>query len=100
MLESLFGGSKPEPDHAKRIKEWVRSAASPSADAHIMVTQVACPDSDCPDVETIIAIMEPGAPARRYKIFKSIAQVTQADVLATIALSDAASHSRALEQKK
>jgi len=100
MLGSPFGGSKPEADHARRVKEWVRSVAPPSAEAHIMVTQVACPDADCPDVETIIAIMEPGAPARRYKIFKSIAQVTQEDVLATITLSDAASHSRALEQKK
>lgn len=100
MFTSSFSGSGPERAHVLRVKQWAHELLRPTADAHIMVTQVACPDIDCPDVESVVAVLRPGQPPARYKIFKALRDVTRDDLLAVVALKHAAPRLSSSESSK
>jgi hypothetical protein len=47
----------------------------------VMVSELRCAEDDCPDVETVIAVLgEPGK-ARKHKLLKSMSEVTRDDVM-------------------
>jgi hypothetical protein len=46
----------------------------------VTVSEIACPDPGCPDLETAILIMHPDSKTRAVKIRKPIAAVTEQDV--------------------
>ena len=46
----------------------------------VTVSEIACPDPGCPDLETAILIMHPDAKSCAVKIRKPIAAVTEQDV--------------------
>lgn len=50
-------GSAPKAgaDHINRLKDVVRKAAGLDADAPVLVQQLACVESGCPPVETVVA---------------------------------------------
>jgi len=78
---NLFG-QRPssDPDVTSRIKAWVREIMGLSEDVVIMVTELRCAEDDCPDVETVIAVMgEPGQ-ARKHRLLKPASEVTRDDV--------------------
>ena len=83
---NLFG-QKPSHDPAvtARVKDWVREVMSLPDDVTVMVTELRCAEADCPDVETVIAVLgEPGM-ARKHKLLKPIAEVTFYDVMSLAA---------------
>jgi len=78
---TLFG-QRPAPDLEAnaRVKGWLRELLGLPDDAVVMVSELRCQDDDCPDVETVIAVMgEPGK-ARKHKLFKPLADVTREDI--------------------
>lgn len=83
---NLFGqGPKADPAALARVKGWVREVFGLADDAVVMVTELRCAEDDCPDVETVIAVMgEPGK-ARRHKLPKPAADVTRAEVISLAA---------------
>lgn len=83
---TLFG-DKPRTDPAAvaRVKGWAAELFGLAPDAAVMVTELRCAEDDCPDVETVIAVLgEPGR-ARSHKLLKPVAEVTRAEVAALAA---------------
>jgi hypothetical protein len=74
----LFGqGPRPDPAAIARLKVWAREAFGLPDDAAVLVTELRCAEDDCPDVETVIAVLgEPGM-ARRHKLLKPVGEVTR-----------------------
>ena len=50
-------------------------------DMVVMVTELRCAEDDCPDVETVIAVLgEPGQ-SRKHKLLMPMIEVTKMDVM-------------------
>jgi hypothetical protein len=80
-LGSLFGRAAPrDPEIVARIKEWTTLALDLPAGTVMTVSEIACPDPGCPDMETVILIMRPRDKTRAYKIARVIGEVTEPDV--------------------
>lgn len=69
-----------QPDVAARLRDWVRAVVDLTDDVAVTVTQLSCRDSDCAQVETVLAVLHPGAPLSRVLALPA-AQVCAADVL-------------------
>jgi hypothetical protein len=82
MLNLLGGGPKPDPEALARIKGWTREAFALADDAVVMVTELRCQEDDCPDVETVIAVMTGPGLTRRFKLMKPAGEVTPEEVAA------------------
>ena len=83
--EPAANGAEAEAErHAQRqrIKEAVRKVLAPGEDAVISVSELACREDGCPDVETVIGIHEAGAPERRLRLHMPLAAVGLADIAA------------------
>lgn len=74
-----------DPEVASRIKHWVREVMGLSDDATVMVTELHCAEEDCPDVETVIAVLGDPGKARKHKLPKPMAEVTRYDVMSLAA---------------
>ncbi|ACA16580.1 conserved hypothetical protein [Methylobacterium sp. 4-46] len=51
----------------------------------LSVTELACADPGCPDVETIVLVMREGEPSRALRIPRPLAEVEEADIAALCA---------------
>lgn len=51
----------------------------------MLVTELACDDPDCPDMETVIALLEEGRDPRTARIFLPASEVTEAHVYTALA---------------
>jgi len=72
----------PEPslEATTRVKSWVREHLQLPDEVTVLVTELRCQEAGCPDLETVVAVLgAPGRP-RQFKVFKPVAEVTQADV--------------------
>ena len=81
MNFDLFGSRpKHDPQHLAAIKQWAADEFHLAEDVPILVTELRCTEPGCPPLETVIAVMDvPGKP-RQFKVHKSIAEITLADV--------------------
>lgn len=70
----------PRPDRARVefIKTWVREALH-NDEVTVLVTELRCTKTECPTVETVIALVEPGR-TRRWNVPKAIAELDEASV--------------------
>ena len=85
MINLFSQGPKSDPEVTSRIKKWVREVMGLPDDVVVMVSELRCAEDDCPDVETVIAVMgEPGQ-ARKHKLLKPASEVTRDDVLSLAA---------------
>ncbi|MCA2985180.1 hypothetical protein [Gemmatimonas sp.] len=67
-----------------RIKTWARELLAIDSDTTVLVTELQCSEPGCPPIETVIAVLAPGAP-RQYKVHRAIAEVTRADLETVVA---------------
>ncbi len=67
-------------DGVKRVKIWLAAHAAVNESDAVMVTEVQCSEDGCPPIETILALLRPGRDARKWKIHKRVADVTEDDV--------------------
>jgi hypothetical protein len=81
---NLFG-QKPshDPAVALRVKGWAREMLGLGDDVAVTVMQLNCAEDDCPDVETVVAVLEPGS-QRKFKVLKPLAEVTRDDLAAAL----------------
>jgi hypothetical protein len=84
-LNPLGGGTTPDPEALSRIKGWTREAFALPDDVVVMATELRCREDDCPDVETVLAVLDGPGRTRRFKLFKPAADVTRDDVFALTA---------------
>jgi len=81
-MEDILGLGRPAPSGAaSRIKTWVRAARGLDDDVVVMVSELSCHEDGCPDVETVIVVMQAGAEAKT-KLPKPMAEVTEAEIQA------------------
>jgi len=67
------------PEKTRQIKAWVREFHALSEDVVVSVTELACRDAGCPDVETVVGIMRPGQKIQTIRIHKALVEVTRED---------------------
>ncbi len=77
---------KPRIDTAS-IKRWARAALDLADDVPVSVSQVACREAGCPDIETVIGVLKPGFNFATWRILLPATQVTEADVRRALAPS-------------
>lgn len=91
-------GSAPATDAAQakaRVKQWVVAGATRAgvladrADPVLLVTEINCPDPDCPGPETVVLLFrhaeETVEDAVKFKIKAPLRAVTEADVADALA---------------
>ena len=77
---NLFGQKSPrDPDAVLRIKQWTIDLLGLGNDVAVTVMELSCTEEGCPDVETVVGILEPGCP-RKFKVFKPLAEVLRDDL--------------------
>jgi len=76
------------PEKSRQIKAWVREVLALDDSILVSLTELACRDVGCPDIETVVGIMRPGEKIKVIRIHKAIADATRDDVLSSAASSD------------
>lgn len=61
------------------VKQWVMKKLSLSAETTIMVTEINCTEPNCPDKETVIAILEQGN-TQKFSIRKPLIYIRKWDI--------------------
>ncbi len=71
--------------HAKsaEVKRWVRQLLELPDDTAVTVAELACRDDGCPDIETVIGVLEPGKPIRTFRVHVALAE-TDYSTVATV----------------
>jgi len=81
MSRFFFNPLAPKPRiDTTAIKRWARAALALPDDVPVSVSQIACREAGCPDVETVIGVMKPGCNFVSWRILLPAAEVTEADV--------------------
>ena len=81
---------RPDPAHVTALKATVRQALQLDLDTAVVVQQLACAEPDCPQVETVIAVLS--TPRRTWKIARPTADISSTD-LATVLNAHPKGHS-------
>lgn len=81
---NLFG-QKPRYDAVvvDRLKGWARELLGLGDDVTVTVMELTCAEDDCPDVETVVGVLEQGN-QRKFKVLKPLAEVTRDDLAAAL----------------
>lgn len=86
--------SRPAPldaDLSARVKTWVRSALDLGDDVAVVVSQLTCREPGCPPLETVLAVLQPGA-TRSVHLPLPAAQLTADDVQHAFARKESHDH--------
>lgn len=67
------------------IKRWVRDVMELPPDTPVTVAELACRDRACPEIETVIGVMEPGRPIGTARIHRPMRDISWNDVVAAVA---------------
>ncbi|MET1414442.1 nitrate reductase [Roseibium sp. HPY-6] len=65
---------------SSEIKAWTRELMGLPEDTPITVAELACRDAGCPDIETVIGVLEPDKPIVKFRVHTTLSEVTKADV--------------------
>lgn len=68
------------PERTRLIKAWVRDLYGLDEDVVVSLTELACREDGCPDIETIVGIMRPGRKIETLRVHKAIDAVTRCDI--------------------
>lgn len=77
-LAPRFGRLKAK---SSEIKTWTRDVMNLPEDTPITVAELACRDEGCPDIETVIGVLEPGKPIVTLRVHTRMVEVTRARVV-------------------
>ena len=76
-LAPKFGRLKAK---SSEIKAWTRELMTLPDDTPVTVAELACRDEGCPDIETVIGVLEPDKPIATIRIHTTMSEVTRASV--------------------
>jgi len=62
----------------KQVKHWIYQVLELDDEIPVSLSQLTCNEPDCPPIETVISVMT--YPVQTYKVHKSIAEITYADI--------------------
>lgn len=79
--------SRALPEKTRQIKSWVRDLYGLDESVVVSITELTCHDSGCPEIETVVGIMRPGAKIEAIRIHKAIGDVVKGDLPAAAAAS-------------
>ena len=65
---------------SSEIKGWIRELMNLPADTPVTVAELTCRDEGCPDIETVIGVLEPDKPIVTIRVHAPMSQVEHADV--------------------
>ena len=68
------------PEKSRQIKAWVRETYELDDDVVVSITEIACRDDGCADIETVIGIMRPGEKIETLRLHKALADVVEVDI--------------------
>ena len=71
---------RPNRERVRQIKAALRAALSLPDDTTVTVTELACLEEGCPPIETVVALLRPGAPALKHKLHKAADTVDAEDL--------------------
>ena len=79
----LIGTSSKRPnlEHVRMIKRALRHVLQLPDEAILMVTELACLETDCAPIETVVALMQPGEPQQQCKIHASVEALISEDLV-------------------
>lgn len=83
-LANPFAPKRALPEKSRQIKAWIRSHHQLDEDVVLSLSELACRDEGCPDIETVIGIMRPGRPIEIIRFHKTIAELTEKDIYASV----------------
>ncbi|KAG8471023.1 hypothetical protein KFE25_009444 [Diacronema lutheri] len=83
QLGKANGAARAELARVRDAVEAKLPASGEWADVAVMVNQIECKEPGCAPIETVISLLVIGAP-RKAKVFKPVAEVTEADVDAVV----------------
>lgn len=83
LLPGMQAGDRARSLATRSVKDLVRKHLDLDPDAPVFVAEVACGEADCPDTETVIAVLE-AAGRREFRIAKAVSAVTGADIAAAL----------------
>ncbi len=76
-LAPKFGRLKTK---SSEIKRWTRELMDLPEDTPITVAELACREDGCPDIETVIGVLEPDKPIATIRVHATMTEVTKADI--------------------
>lgn len=79
-LANPFAPRRALPDKTRQIKAWVRGHLELDDTVVISLTELACREADCPDIETVIGIMRAGQPIEIIRFHKPISEIIEDDL--------------------
>ena len=68
------------PEAVARLKQLVRQHLNLTEEVAISVTELNCRDRDCPDIETVIAVLLSGQRPRLARVHKQLPEVMLKDL--------------------
>ena len=79
----LIGNASKKPNlkTVRRIKLTLHEALGLPEDAMITVTQLACLEEGCAPLETVIGLLQPGAPQLQHKVHKPTDDLNTEDLV-------------------
>ncbi|MGQ2906236.1 MAG: nitrate reductase [Neoaquamicrobium sediminum] len=80
LLNNPLAPRRALPEKTRQIKAWVRDLYCLNDDVVVALSEIACRDEGCPDVETVIGIMRPGQKIESLRVHKALADVEHADL--------------------
>lgn len=83
-LAPKFGRLK---DKSSEVKAWTRELMNLPEDTPITVAELACRDEGCPDIETVIGVLEPDKPIATFRIHTTMPEVTRASIADAIGVT-------------
>ncbi|HEV7253663.1 MAG TPA: nitrate reductase [Mesorhizobium sp.] len=78
--------------HADQIKAWVAEFLPTDAAAVVAVSELACREPGCPDMETVIGVFRLKRPTQMLKIAKPLVAVERADIEQAVAAAAGLEH--------
>ncbi|HYC77805.1 MAG TPA: hypothetical protein VEI02_09275 [Planctomycetota bacterium] len=69
------------PDMGPTVRTWVRGLLGDAAFDRLAVTEIACPDPDCPPLETVLHFFGGAADDRRVRIPRPLRYLDRDDVV-------------------
>ncbi|MAO55340.1 MAG: hypothetical protein CMM61_06560 [Rhodospirillaceae bacterium] len=80
-MDDILGLSRAKPDgSAARIKDMMRERLGIGEETTLMVSELHCHEDGCPDVETVIAVMNADRDKMTWKIAKPMTEVGEGDI--------------------
>ena len=65
------------PEKTRQIKAWVKEILELEHHVAVSVTELACRDEGCPDVETVVGVLRSGKPIQTLRVHLPISEITR-----------------------